>query len=93
MDGNSNVGQNTRTTGIANPFGKGSDGVCLRLEQQLKTLLKTIPMSAKFGGATGNFNAHHVAYPEYDWKAFGNKFVNEVSGIAPGRVDNTDFKL
>ena len=48
-----------------------------RLEQQVK-LLKATPVSAKFGGATGNFNAHHVAFPEYDWKAFGNKFVNEV---------------
>jgi adenylosuccinate lyase len=48
-----------------------------RLEQQVK-LLKVTPVSAKFGGATGNFNAHHVAFPEYDWKAFGNKFVNEV---------------
>ncbi|MBC8601893.1 adenylosuccinate lyase [Parabacteroides acidifaciens] len=52
-----------------------------RLEQQVK-LLKATPVSAKFGGATGNFNAHHVAYPGYDWKAFGNKFVNEVLGLS-----------
>ena len=52
-----------------------------RLEQQVK-LLKATPVSAKFGGATGNFNAHHVAFPEYDWKAFGNKFVNEVLGLS-----------
>lgn len=52
-----------------------------RLEQQVK-LLKATPVSAKFGGATGNFNAHHVAYPDYDWKAFGNKFVNEVLGLS-----------
>ena len=51
-----------------------------RLEQQ-EALLKTIPVSAKFGGATGNFNAHHVAYPEYDWRSFGNHFVNEVLGL------------
>ena len=50
-----------------------------RLEQQVK-LLKATPVSAKFGGATGN--AHHVAFPEYDWKAFGNKFVNEVLGLS-----------
>ena len=50
-----------------------------RLEQQVK-LLKATPVSAKF--ATGNFNAHHVAYPDYDWKAFGNKFVNEVLGLS-----------
>ncbi len=47
-----------------------------RLKKQLD-LLKSVPCSAKFGGATGNFNAHHVAYPQIDWKAFGNKFVNE----------------
>ena len=51
-----------------------------RLEQQAE-LLRAIPVSAKFGGATGNFNAHHIAYPEYDWKAFGNRFVNEVLGL------------
>lgn len=52
-----------------------------RLEQQV-ALLKAVPVSAKFGGATGNFNAHNVAYPEYDWRAFGNKFVNEVLGLS-----------
>lgn len=52
-----------------------------RLEQQL-TLLKSIPLSAKFGGATGNFNAHNVAYPEMDWRAFGNRFVNDVLGLS-----------
>jgi adenylosuccinate lyase len=46
-----------------------------RLERQLETLDK-IPHSAKFGGATGNFNAHHVAYPKQDWMAFGNHFVD-----------------
>jgi adenylosuccinate lyase len=46
-----------------------------------KALLKTIPFSAKFGGATGNFNAHYVAYPNIDWIAFGNYFVNEVLGL------------
>lgn len=51
-----------------------------RLEQQL-ALLQSIPVSAKFGGATGNFNAHHVAYPETDWKEFGNQFVNDVLGL------------
>jgi len=51
-----------------------------RLNQQL-ALLKLIPISAKFGGATGNYNAHHVAYPETDWKAFGDKFVGEKLGL------------
>ena len=51
-----------------------------RLTEQLKEL-KACKMTAKFGGATGNFNAHHVAYPNYDWKAFGNKFVSEKLGL------------
>src|SRR5690606_14442137 len=51
-----------------------------RIEKQVNTL-KTVPYSAKFGGATGNFNAHHVAYPQLDWVAFGNKFVNEQLGL------------
>ncbi|MBR6589237.1 MAG: adenylosuccinate lyase [Bacteroidaceae bacterium] len=51
-----------------------------RLEKQL-AVLKACPLTAKFGGATGNYNAHHVAYPEYDWKAFGNRFVAEKLGL------------
>ena len=51
-----------------------------RLEEQLN-LLKACKLTAKFGGATGNYNAHHVAYPAYDWKAFGNQFVAEKLGL------------
>ncbi len=51
-----------------------------RIDQQLDILRKT-PVSAKFGGATGNYNAHVVAYPTIDWKAFGNKFVSEKLGM------------
>ena len=51
-----------------------------RLTEQLKSL-KACKITAKFGGATGNYNAHHVAYPEYDWRAFGNKFVSEKLGL------------
>ncbi|MEY4974575.1 MAG: adenylosuccinate lyase [Bacteroidota bacterium] len=51
-----------------------------RLDKQLSTL-KAIKLPAKFGGATGNFNAHHVAYPNTNWVAFGNHFVNEVLGL------------
>ena len=51
-----------------------------RLETQLQEL-KRCTISAKFGGATGNFNAHHVAYPSIDWKEFGNKFVSEKLGL------------
>ena len=51
-----------------------------RLTEQLNQL-KACKMTAKFGGATGNYNAHHIAYPDYDWKAFGNKFVSEKLGL------------
>lgn len=51
-----------------------------RLTEQLNQL-KSCKITAKFGGATGNYNAHHVAYPQYDWKAFGNKFVSEKLGL------------
>lgn len=51
-----------------------------RLRRQY-AMLKACPITAKFGGATGNYNAHHVAYPEYDWKAFGNRFVSEKLGL------------
>ena len=51
-----------------------------RLEEQLRQLFN-IPFAAKFGGATGNFNAHHVAYPKIDWKAFGTNFVETTLGL------------
>lgn len=51
-----------------------------RLSEQLKSL-KACKLTAKFGGATGNFNAHHVAYPHFDWKTFGNRFVSEKLGL------------
>lgn len=51
-----------------------------RLQRQLD-MLKALPYTAKFGGATGNYNAHHVAYPEHDWRAFGTKFVAEKLGL------------
>ena len=52
----------------------------MRIEEQIK-LLKQVPMAAKFGGATGNYNAHHVAYPDIDWKAFGTAFVEKTLGL------------
>ena len=51
-----------------------------RLEEQLK-MLKNTPLTAKFGGATGNFNAHHAAYPDIDWATFANRFVGERLGL------------
>jgi len=51
-----------------------------RINQQLN-LLKAIPFAAKFGGATGNFNAHKVAYPDHNWKEFGSDFVQNTLGL------------
>lgn len=51
-----------------------------RLSEQLQSL-RQCKLTAKFGGATGNYNAHHVAYPAYDWKKFGNRFVSEKLGL------------
>lgn len=61
-------------------LGKEIQVFVYRLEQQLAQL-KAVPISAKFGGATGNFNAHHVAYPQHDWQQFGNRFVEETLGL------------
>lgn len=57
-------------------LGKEIEVYVYRLSEQLESL-RSCKFTAKFGGATGNFNAHHVAYPTYDWRAFGNQFVSE----------------
>lgn len=61
-------------------LGKEIEVFIVRIEEQVKHL-KTIPFAAKFGGATGNYNAHKVAYPAIDWKAFGTKFVEKDLGL------------
>lgn len=61
-------------------LGKEIEVFAVRLKEQFN-LLNDIPSAAKFGGATGNFNAHHVAYPNIDWKDFGSKFVQEKLGL------------
>lgn len=61
-------------------LGKEIEVYVYRLREQLDAL-KACKFTAKFGGATGNFNAHHVAYPEYDWRAFANRFVSEKLGL------------
>ena len=61
-------------------LGKEMDVFSARIDEQLITL-GDIPFAAKFGGATGNFNAHHVAYPNQDWVDFGNHFVSEYLGL------------
>lgn len=75
-------------------LGKEIKVFAYRLEQQLN-LLKALPITAKFGGATGNFNAHHVAYPDVDWVAFGNRFVAERLGLQreqyTTQISNYDF--
>lgn len=61
-------------------LGKEIEVFVSRLQTQLSAM-KQLPISAKFGGATGNFNAHHVAYPDYDWVEFGNRFVSQSLGL------------
>ena len=61
-------------------LGKEIEVFAYRLREQLNQL-RNCKISAKFGGATGNYNAHHVAYPQYDWKVFGNRFVSEKLGL------------
>jgi len=62
-------------------LGKEFQVFITRIENQL-ALLEQVPFAAKFGGATGNMNAHHVAYPEMDWNGFANAFVNERLGLS-----------
>ena len=61
-------------------LGKEVNVFLKRIEAQMKTLIQ-IPYGAKFSGATGNFNAHHIAYPNIDWKYFGSKFVEKTLGL------------
>ncbi|MGM9699691.1 MAG: adenylosuccinate lyase [Prevotella sp.] len=61
-------------------LGKEIQVFVYRLEQQLESL-QALPFTAKFGGATGNFNAHHVAYPQYNWHQFANRFLSEKLGL------------
>lgn len=61
-------------------LGKEIKVYAYRLEQQIKQL-KEVPVSGKFGGATGNFNAHRIAFPDIDWRSFAKKFLNEKLGI------------
>ena len=62
-------------------LGKEMNVFVARRNEQIRQF-KQIPFSAKFGGATGNFNAHNVAFPQIDWNAFGNMFVNEKLGLS-----------
>lgn len=75
-------------------LGKEIKVFAYRLEQQLQ-VLKALPVTAKFGGATGNFNAHHVAFPDTDWREFGNRFVSESLGLQreqyTTQISNYDF--
>ena len=61
-------------------LGKEFQVYVYRLNEQLKAM-KEVPMTAKFGGATGNFNAHHVAFPQYDWLTIADRFVDEHLGL------------
>ena len=82
-------GQPASPTSLGKEMGVFTSRLRVQLQQ-----LRNIPASAKFGGATGNFNAHHVAYPIIDWEHFANHFVNERLGLARSEVttqiDNYD---
>ncbi len=83
-----NVAMLARTHGQpASPTKLGKEFMVFveRIENQL-IQLKAIPYSAKFGGATGNFNAHHVAFPDIDWVVFANKFVSERLGLTRSQI-------
>ncbi|MFC1863553.1 adenylosuccinate lyase [Thermodesulfobacteriota bacterium] len=71
----------------ASPTGLGKELYVFvdRINKQLK-LLSSVPFSAKFGGATGNFNAHYVAYPDLDWISFGNNLVNNILGLDRSKI-------
>ena len=75
-------------------LGKEFKVFVVRLQEQLK-MLKEIPHAAKFGGATGNYNAHHVAFPEIDWRIFGNDFVENRLGLKHSfpttQIEHYDF--
>ena len=59
-----------------------------RIQNQVEQFI-AIPFSAKFGGATGNFNAHHVAFPKNDWIKFGNEFIEKL-GLRPAADHHAD---
>ena len=61
-------------------LGKEIDVFIVRIKEQLK-LLRAIPIAAKFGGATGNFNAHKLAYPNINWKSFSKKLISDKLGL------------
>lgn len=75
-------------------LGKEFDVFVVRLQEQL-AVLKNIPNAAKFGGATGNYNAHHVAFPAIDWKKFGTDFVESRLGLKHSfpttQIEHYDF--
>jgi adenylosuccinate lyase len=75
-------------------LGKEFKVFVVRLQQQLQ-MLKQIPHAAKFGGATGNYNAHHVAFPQIDWKEFGSEFVESRLGLKHSfpttQIEHYDF--
>ncbi|MBO4443556.1 MAG: adenylosuccinate lyase [Bacteroidaceae bacterium] len=75
-------------------LGKEIKVFAYRIEQQM-AVLKATPITAKFGGATGNYNAHHVAFPDVDWKSFGDMFVSKKLGLVreqyTTQISNYDF--
>ena len=92
MERYSDAGQNTWTACISNKLGKEIMVFVERIENQVQQFIY-IPFTAKFGGATGNFNAHHVAFPKIDWIKFGNEFVEDKLGLATHAIHYTNRTL
>ena len=76
MERSTHAGQNPRTARFPHPVGQRNQSLHLPAQPPARTAEK-VAISGKFGGATGNFNAHHVAFPETDWVDFGNRFLNQ----------------
>lgn len=77
MERNTDACSHTWATCLPTRLGKEIEVFVYRLCEQ-KKLLEQVPLTAKFGGATGNFNAHHIAFPSIDWKSFGDQFVESL---------------
>lgn len=80
MEVHSHAGENPRATCFPYPIGQGNWGLCDK-NWRTTSYSKKTKNAAKFGGATGNFNAHFVAYPSIDWKNFGKIFVENTLGL------------
>ena len=92
MEGYSHAGTYTWPARQPTRLGKEIMVFVERIENQIEQFIN-IPFSAKFGGATGNFNAHHVAFPKMDWIKFANEFVEKTLGLTAHAIHHPDRTL